>query len=195
MWQMFGVQNNLQGVCENYWPNIENSWLKKELYAVRNIRPAFKWGLWAGLVNAVWETLTQGLSPWTLKHHADHTTLKPAAKVQKIEYDKPDGVLTFDRLSSVFLANLSHDHTQPKHLLLREPARAIDVNLKIYDSPESRYCPAGVYEIVHNEAGEPSLQINAQNCVHCKTCDIKDPTQNIHWVPPEGGSGPNYGLV
>ena len=129
--------------------------------------------------------------PWTLKHHADHDAIERKEHVQPIDYPKPDGVLTFDRLSSVFLSNTNHEEDQPVHLTLKDADVPITVNLALYDGPEQRYCPAGVYEFVE-EAGSPRLQINAQNCVHCKTCDIKDPTQNINWVAPEGGGGPNY---
>lgn len=175
-----------------YSLKIKQSWLDKELYKIRNIRPGFHFGLLAGLANAAFETyVTRGHSPWTLKNHADHTTLKPADKSKKIVYPKPDGVLTFDRLSSVYLTNTFHEENQPCHLVLRDPALAIDINYKKYASPETRYCPAAVYEIVEASTG-PYLQINAQNCIHCKTCDIKDPKQNIHWVAPEGGGGPNY---
>jgi electron-transferring-flavoprotein dehydrogenase len=134
------------------------------------------------------------LVPWTLKHHkADHECLRPAAEMPKIEYPKPDGVLTFDKLSSVFLSNASHEEDQPVHLQLRDPSVPIRVNVALYDGPEQRYCPAGVYEFVASEDGSGQrLQINASNCVHCKTCDIKDPRQNIRWVTPEGGGGPNY---
>jgi electron-transferring-flavoprotein dehydrogenase len=133
------------------------------------------------------------LSPWTLRHaSADHATLRPATAMPRIDYPKPDGVLTFDRLSSVFLSNTNHEEDQPAHLTLRDPSIPVTVNLATYDGPESRYCPAGVYEFVDAEAGGKRLQINAQNCVHCKTCDIKDPRQNIRWVTPEGGGGPNY---
>jgi electron-transferring-flavoprotein dehydrogenase len=128
---------------------------------------------------------------WTLRNEADHTTLEPAATSRRIDYPKPDGVLTFDRLSSVFLSSTNHEEDQPCHLTLKDAGVAITVNLAAYDSPEQRYCPAGVYEIVREVSG-PRLQINAQNCVHCKTCDIKDPTQNIHWVTPQGGEGPIY---
>jgi electron-transferring-flavoprotein dehydrogenase len=160
---------------------------------VRNIRPSFHRGLYAGLAYSAFDTyVLRGRAPWTLRHKPDHTQLKPAAEARKIEYPKPDGVLTFDRLSSVFLSNTNHEENQPAHLKLRDPALAIEVNLRLYDAPEQRYCPAGVYEIVRDEAGTPRLQINAQNCVHCKTCDIKDPRQNIDWVVPEGGGGPNY---
>ncbi|MDE2030290.1 MAG: electron transfer flavoprotein-ubiquinone oxidoreductase [Alphaproteobacteria bacterium] len=176
----------------DYRMRLEGSWLWDELYRVRNIRPAFHAGLWAGLLYAAIDNvLLRGRAPWTLHNHADNITLKPARFCAKIDYPKPDGVISFDRLSSVFLSNTNHEEDQPAHLHLRDPAVAIDVNLKIYDAPETRYCPAGVYEIVRD--GEaPRLQINAQNCVHCKTCDIKDPTQNIDWRVPEGGGGPNY---
>ncbi|HVO14775.1 MAG TPA: 4Fe-4S dicluster domain-containing protein, partial [Alphaproteobacteria bacterium] len=128
------------------------------------------------------------------KHgHADNETLKPAKDCAPIAYPKPDGKITFDKLSSVFISNTNHEENQPVHLVLADPRIAIDVNLKLYDTPEQRYCPAGVYEIVRDDSGaNPRLQINAQNCVHCKTCDIKDPKQNITWVTPEGSGGPNY---
>ncbi|KTC74699.1 electron transferring flavoprotein dehydrogenase [Legionella birminghamensis] len=175
-----------------YTEKVKQSWLSEELYSVRNIRPAFRHGLWAGLANAFWETyITQGKSPWTLKNHADHSSLLPADKCKKLVYPKADGLLTFDRLSSVYLTNTYHEENQPVHLKLRDPDLAISVNYKAYASPETRYCPAGVYEILEDEQG-PRLQINAQNCIHCKTCDIKDPMQNIVWVAPEGGGGPNY---
>ena len=154
---------------------------------------------WGGLVGTLYAGLDMwlgylGLSlPWTLKLHADHTTLKCKEHVRPIAYPKPDGVLTFDRLSSVFISNTNHEENQPPHLTLKDPSVPVDVNLHQYGGPESRYCPAGVYEFVKDEgSGAERLQINAQNCVHCKTCDIKDPTQNINWVTPEGGGGPNY---
>lgn len=175
-----------------YSEKVKQSWLAQELYSVRNIRPAFKYGLIPGLINAAFETyITRGKSPWTLSNHADHKTLTPADKAKKIDYPKPDGVLTFDKLSSVFLSNTYHEENQPCHLKLKNHKLAIDINLKIYDSPESHYCPAAVYEIIEEEKG-PRLQINAQNCIHCKSCDIKDPRQNIIWQAPEGGGGPNY---
>ncbi len=178
----------------DYRAALEASWVWPELQGVRNIRPGFRWGLWAGLAYAAFDTyILRGRAPWTLRHHADHAQLKPAATCRPIDYPKPDGVVSFDRLSSVFISNTNHEENQPAHLHLRDPAKAIAVNLAIYDSPEQRYCPAGVYEIVSDgAAGGRRLQINAQNCVHCKTCDIKDPTQNIDWVVPEGGGGPNY---
>jgi electron-transferring-flavoprotein dehydrogenase len=177
-----------------YEPALRSSWVGAELYAVRNVKPAFKWGLWAAMAYAAVDTyIFGGKAPWTLRHKPDHECLKPAAACAPIAYPKPDGVVSFDRLSSVFLSSANHEENQPAHLKLRDPATALTVNLAIYDSPETRYCPAGVYEIVRKADGsDPRLQINAQNCVHCKTCDIKDPTQNIDWTTPEGGGGPNY---
>jgi electron-transferring-flavoprotein dehydrogenase len=171
---------------------VRRSWVGRELRRVRNCRPAFRWGLLPGVLYSGLELWTYGLLPWTLRHHEDHRSLKPAARSRRIDYPKPDGTVSFDRLSSVFLSNTNHEEDQPVHLTLRDPSVPIRVNLKIYDAPEQRYCPAGVYEIVTEQSGEPRLQINAANCVHCKTCDIKDPSQNIHWVVPEGGGGPNY---
>jgi len=178
----------------SYAENIKNSWLWDELHRVRNIRPGFKRGLWLGMAYAGLDTyILRGKAPWTFKHHSDHDQLRPAAEMPKIEYPKPDGVVSFDRNSSVYLSGTNHADGQPVHLKLKNPAVAIEHNLAIYDSPEQRYCPAGVYEIVREEDGSnPRLQINSQNCVHCKTCDIKDPTQNITWVTPEGGGGPAY---
>ena len=176
-----------------YRESLEASWVWEELKAVRNIRPGFAGGMWLGLAHAAIDTyILRGKAPWTLPHHADHESLKPAAHCLPIIYPKPDGKVSFDRLSSVFISNTNHEENQPSHLTLADPSLAIRVNLALYDAPEQRYCPAGVYEIVGRESGEPRLQINAQNCVHCKTCDIKDPTQNINWVVPEGGGGPNY---
>ena len=176
----------------DYRARLEKSWLWQELYGVRNIRPAFRAGLYSGLLYSAFDNvILRGRAPWTFHNHADHTALKPARESAKIAYPKPDGILSFDRLSSVFLSNTNHEEDQPAHLKLRNPAAAIDTNLAIYDAPETRYCPAGVYEIIR-DAESPRLQINAQNCVHCKTCDIKDPTQNIDWCVPEGGGGPNY---
>ena len=177
-----------------YAEKIENSWLWEELYKVRNIRPGFNKGLWLGMAYAGLDTyLLRGKAPWTFKHHEDHTALKPASEMPKIEYPKPDGVVSFDRNSSVYLSGTNHNENQPAHLTLKDQSVPVDHNLAIYDAPEQRYCPAGVYEIVREEDGSnPRLQINAQNCVHCKTCDIKDPTQNITWVTPEGGGGPAY---
>ena len=180
----------------SYQTLFEQSWLYRELHEVRNVRPSFKWGMWPAFAyTGLEQYLFKGRTPWTISHHGtDHGSLKKAADCTPIDYPKPDGALTFDRLSSVFLANVSHEENQPVHLQLADPQAAIDINLREYASPETRYCPAGVYEIVQ-ENGSPKLQINAANCVHCKTCDIKDPTQNITWVCPEGGSGPNYGAM
>ncbi len=139
------------------------------------------------------QKLLRGKAPWTLHNSADHDKLRPASDCARIEYPKPDGVLTFDRLASVFLSNTNHEEDQPCHLKIANPAVPIRINLERFDSPETRYCPAGVYEIVKDsEVSEPRLQINSQNCIHCKTCDIKDPTQNITWVAPQGGEGPIY---
>ena len=177
-----------------YPEKLKQSWLWQELKQVRNIRPAFRWGLVGGIAYAALDTyLLQGRAPWTLRQHADHTALQPARFFDKIDYPKPDGKISFDKPSSVFLSGTNHEENQPAHLTLKDPAIPVQYNLPLYDAPEQRYCPAGVYEIVRNDDGsDPRLQINAQNCVHCKTCDIKDPTQNIVWVVPEGGGGPNY---
>ena len=178
---------------------FRNSWAFKDLHRVRNVKPGLKLGLWLGTLHGgihMWlNNLGLGfLVPWTLHHgKADHETLKPADQYKKIAYPKPDGVITFDKLSSVFISNTNHEEDQPVHLVLKDPTVPIAINLPRWDAPEQRYCPAGVYEIVRADDGSnPRLQINAQNCVHCKTCDIKDPTQNIVWVTPEGGGGPNY---
>ncbi len=182
------------GELTAYPERLRQSWVWEELRAVRNIRPAFHTGLWGGLVFAALDTyVLRGRAPWTLHHRPDHASLRRAADSPRINYPKPDGVITFDRLSSVFLSNTNHEENQPSHLRLRDPAIPVGHNLPLYDAPEQRYCPAAVYEIVRNPVdGSPRLQINAQNCVHCKTCDIKDPLQNIDWVVPEGGGGPNY---
>jgi electron-transferring-flavoprotein dehydrogenase len=173
---------------------LKHSWIWDELQQVRNIRPSFRWGLFAGLAYSALDTyLLRGSAPWTFHNHADHTRLVPAKAARRIDYPRPDGKITFDRLSSVFISNTSHEEDQPSHLRLRDPKKAIAVNYRLYDSPEQRYCPAGVYEIVRDADNDAvRLQINAPNCVHCKTCDIKDPEQNIDWVVPEGGDGPNY---
>jgi electron-transferring-flavoprotein dehydrogenase len=168
------------------------SWLYQELHRARNFKPWMSKGLYTGtLMVGIDQLVFRGKAPWTLHHaHADHETLKRKDQVQPIAYPKPDGVLTFDRLSSVFISNTNHNEDQPVHLRLKDPALAVR-NWEEYAGPEGRYCPAGVYEFVDVET-KPRLQINAQNCVHCKTCDIKDPFQNIVWVAPEGGGGPNY---
>lgn len=176
-----------------YSAAIENSWVAEELKAVRNIRPSFHYGLWAGLAYSAIDTyLFRGKAPWTFRNRADHDTLKKASEAPRIEYPKPDGKISFDRLSSVFLSATNHEEDQPIHLQLKDPSKAIAVNWSLYESPETRYCPAGVYEVLDDPTNGKRLQINAQNCVHCKTCDIKDPTQNINWVVPQGGGGPNY---
>ena len=176
-----------------YQDRMEKSWVFEELRKVRNIRPSFRWGLWGGIVYSGLDTFVlRGKAPWTFAHHPDHGRLKKASETPRIEYPKPDGEVSFDKNSSVYLSGTNHEEDQPVHLQLKDQSVAIDINLKDYDAPEQRFCPAGVYEIVTDEAGVSSLQINAQNCVHCKTCDIKDTTQNINWVTPEGGGGPNY---
>ncbi|APA89627.1 electron transfer flavoprotein-ubiquinone oxidoreductase (plasmid) [Paraburkholderia sprentiae WSM5005] len=173
---------------------FKQSWLYRELYKARNFKQWMSKGLYLGsLMVGIEQKLLGGNVPWTLRHqHRDHETLKPASQCQPIEYPKPDGKLTFDRLSSVFISNTNHEENQPAHLTLRDTSVPVNVNLRTYAGPESRFCPAGVYEYVKDDQQEDRLQINAQNCVHCKTCDIKDPTQNIVWVTPEGGGGPNY---
>jgi electron-transferring-flavoprotein dehydrogenase len=173
---------------------FENSWLHTELNKARNFKQWFKKGRTVGtLMTGVEQFVLRGHVPWTLRRAAaDHTYLKPAAECQPIQYPKPDGKLTFDRLSSVFISNTNHEENQPAHLTLKDASVPVGINLAKFAGPEARYCPAGVYEYVKNEDQSYRLQINAQNCVHCKTCDIKDPTQNIVWVTPEGGGGPNY---
>jgi len=173
---------------------FEASWLYTELNKDRNFKNWFKKGLTvATLMNGFEQFVLRGHIPWTLRRDKpDHAYLKPAAQCTPIEYPKPDGKLTFDRLSSVFISNTNHEEQQPAHLTLKDASVPVGINLNIYAGPEARYCPAGVYEYVKNDDNSDRLQINAQNCVHCKTCDIKDPTQNIVWVTPEGGGGPNY---
>ncbi|HEV7413951.1 MAG TPA: electron transfer flavoprotein-ubiquinone oxidoreductase [Casimicrobiaceae bacterium] len=204
---MLGAEAAFSALAENrshdelaaYPAAVRRSWVYDDLYKVRNVKPGLKWGMWLGTAHGgmhMWlNDLGLGAAvPWTLRHdRPDHETLAPAAEMPRIDYPKYDGVLTFDKLSSVFISNTNHDEDQPSHLRLRDPSIPVAVNLARYDGPEQRYCPAGVYEFVA-VAGEPGmrLQINAPNCVHCKTCDIKDPLQNIHWVTPEGGGGPNY---
>jgi len=189
-------------IMETYPTKLEESWIYKELYKVRNIRPFFKFSLIAGLINAAFVTyITRGYEPWTLKHKADNLSLRKKHKRDIIEYPEPDGELTFDLMSSVFISNTNHEEDQPCHLYLLNDDIPIDINNELFDSPETRYCPAGVYEIVEeigekdengNEIIDKSLRINSQNCLHCKTCDIKDPSENIIWKTPEGGGGPNY---
>jgi electron-transferring-flavoprotein dehydrogenase len=183
-------------VLEAYPPALHKSWVCQELYKVRNAQPAVAhWGAVLGTLYAgldLWLGQLGISPPWTLKTRPDHASLKPKKQARPIDYPKADGVLTFDRLSSVFISNTNHEEDQPVHLTLKDADIPTAINLPVYAGPEQRYCPAGVYEFVDGENGEPRLQINAQNCVHCKTCDIKDPTQNINWVTPEGGGGPNY---
>ncbi len=173
---------------------FRKSWLFDELWRARNFKQWMAKGLYAGsLMVGIEQFLLGGKFPWTLHHqHTDNETLRPAAECTPIEYPKPDGKLTFDRLSSVFISNTNHEEDQPIHLTLRDASVPVAINLAKYAGPEARYCPAGVYEFVKNDDNTDRLQINSQNCVHCKTCDIKDPTQNIVWVAPEGGGGPNY---
>ncbi len=191
------VADRQQDELSAYPETLNSSWIADELKLVRNAEPAVsKFGGTMGTLVAgldMWmRHLKIGL-PFTMKHkHADSEMLWQANQQKKIEYPKPDNVISFDRLSSVFLSGVNHEEDQPVHLTLKDASVPIDVNLKLYEAPEQRYCPAGVYEIVGREENAPRLQINAQNCVHCKTCDIKDPTQNINWVVPEGGGGPNY---
>ncbi len=176
-----------------YGTAFRKSWAGAELHSARNVRPSFKWGLLAGTIyTGIDQMLLRGKAPWTLKHHgADHTQLKKASDCTPIDYPKPDGEITFDKLTSVSFSATNHEEDQPVHLTLKDDNVPVSVNLKEYDGPEVRFCPAGVYEFVE-EGDAQRLQINSQNCVHCKTCDIKDPTQNIVWVTPEGGGGPNY---
>ena len=192
-------ENRLHDQLHAYDEAWKKSWVYEDLYKVRNVKPGLRFGTLAGTLHGgihMWlNDLGLGaLVPWTMRHrHADHETLRPAAEMPRIAYPRYDGTLSFDKLSSVFISNTNHEEDQPVHLRLRDPSIPVDVNLRVYDGPEARYCPAGVYEFV--DAGDGTskrLQINAPNCVHCKTCDIKDPRQNIHWVPPEGGGGPNY---
>lgn len=178
----------------DYPEALRQSWVHQELRAVRNSRPAYRWGMWLGTLYSGIDLWFGGKLPWTLrfKHH-DHESLRPAADSKPIAYPKPDGKITFDKPSSVFLSNTNHEENQPIHLKLTNPDVPITYNLPEYDEPAQRYCPAGVYEVVREEDGSnPRFVINAQNCVHCKTCDIKDPRQNINWTVPEGGGGPNY---
>lgn len=175
-----------------YSTKIRESWIWDELYKVRNIKPSFHWGLYPAMAYSAMDTLIlRGRAPWTLRHRYDHLQTKKAEECKIINYPKPDGKLTFDKLSSVFLSNTNHEENQPCHLVLKEANLAVGKNLKRYAGLEQNYCPAGVYEYVE-EDGANRLQINAQNCVHCKSCDIKDPSQNITWTVPEGGGGPNY---
>jgi electron-transferring-flavoprotein dehydrogenase len=177
--------------CKTYEAAFKASWAYDELYRVRNIRPGFQWGLFGGLLHAGFQALGGWRLPYTLKNHADYKQLDKAKDVKAIDYPKPDGILTFDRLTSVQLSNTMHEEDQPAHLKLKDPSIPVTINLPEYDEPAQRYCPAAVYELVQEAEGKKFV-INAQNCVHCKTCDIKDPSQNIEWSVPQGGGGPNY---
>ena len=180
-------------IIESYPTALESSWIYSELHKVRNIRPSFHYGLWAGIAYSGLDTyLLGGRAPWTFHHRADHDSLKDQGACRSIDYPKPDGEVSFDKNSSVYLSGVMHEEDQPIHLKLADEAVAIDINLARYGGPEALFCPTGVYEFVEADGGGQRLQINAQNCVHCKTCDIKDPTQNITWITPEGGGGPNY---
>lgn len=188
------LQNNTAVECSAYPTQLQASWLWDELYRARNIRPGMNYGLWRGLAYAAIDTyLFRGRAPWTLHHRIpDHDELKKAKFCKKIAYPKHDNRVTFDIMNSVFLANISYEEDQPYHLKVQNRPNMISINYNEYASPETRYCPAGVYEILFNEKQEPRLQINGGNCLHCKACDLKDPTQNIVWTPSEGGSGPQY---
>jgi electron-transferring-flavoprotein dehydrogenase len=188
--------NRSADVLAGYPMAFQNSWLHTELNRARNFKAWISKGLYLGtLMVGLEQKVLGGNVPWTIHlKHADHECLEPAAQHKPIDYPKPDGKISFDRLSSVFISNTNHAENQPIHLTLKDAAIPVSLNLKTYAGPEQRYCPAGVYEYVEND-GQPRLQINSQNCVHCKTCDIKDPSQNIVWVTPEGGGGPNYGAM
>lgn len=181
----------------SYDSAVRNSWIWTELKKARNIRPGFKFGLFPGVINAAFEHyISRGHSPWTLKHgKKDNEALKPANESSPISYPKPDGKISFDISTSLYRSNNNHEHSQPCHLSLKNDKIPKSVNLTIFEGPETRYCPAGVYEYVEGEGGKQELQINAQNCLHCKACDIKDPTQNIVWTVPEGGGGPGYTVM
>lgn len=183
---------NSEVEATGYTDLFEQSWLKKELYKVRNIRPGFHKGFWVGFFHAAFQTFGGWMLPYTLKNHSDHEQLITADKAEIINYPKPDGTLTFDKLSSVYLSNTNHDEDQPSHLVLTDKDIPISENLIKFAGPSQRYCPAGVYEFADLDTDTPKFVINAQNCVHCKTCDIKDPAQNINWTVPQGGGGPNY---
>jgi electron-transferring-flavoprotein dehydrogenase len=184
------------GSLSAYDEELRSSWVGEELYSVRNMRPSFHYGLLGGLAVSALETYVTRGKLFTLPHHkTDHESLRPASECKPIAYPKPDGKISFDLLTNLQRANTNHEENQPCHLTLKDASVPVAVNLSVYDGPESRYCPAGVYEFVDDGQGGKRLQINAQNCIHCKTCDIKDPTQNINWVTPQGGEGPAYSLT
>jgi len=189
-------ENRSADILEAYPNAFQNSWLHTELNQARNFKPWMSKGLYVGtLMVGLEQKVLGGNMPWTMHiKHADHECLEPASAHKPIDYPKPDGKITFDRLSSVFISNTNHAENQPIHLTLKDASVPVELNLKKYAGPEQRYCPAGVYEFIETD-GKARLQINSQNCVHCKTCDIKDPSQNIVWVTPEGGGGPNYAAM
>jgi len=196
---MIAAETIVENLKENkdlsiYEEKFKSSWVYKELYEARNVKPSFSWGLILGIIfTGIDQILFRGKLPFTLKHkHADHETLKPANKMKKIEYPKPDNIITFDKTSSVYLTGTNHTENQPVHLQLKNPNLPIEYTIDKYDEPAQRYCPVGVYE-VQVENNLTKFVINSQNCIHCKTCDIKEPSQNITWVTPEGGGGPKYG--
>ncbi|EKD74214.1 MAG: Electron-transferring-flavoprotein dehydrogenase, partial [uncultured bacterium] len=191
------LTTNQSKECTAYPVALKKTWLWRELYLARNIRPGMRWGLLSGLLYAALDTyLFRGRAPWTLKHaYPDNSTLQKADQCQPISYPKHDQCVTFDLATSLHLAHIQSDEDEPCHLKLKDEKTAIEINLKQYASPETRYCPAGVYEIIYDQSNIPKLVIHASNCIHCKACDIKDPTQNITWTPPEGGSGPQYEIM
>jgi len=181
-------------ILQDYSTKVQNSWIWTELYKIRNIRPAFQRGLFFGILyTGINWLFTGGKEPWTWHFkHSDHEATKKASECKPIDYPKPDGKLSFDLLTNLARSGTNHNEDQPSHLKIINSSIPVNVNLREYAGPEQHYCPASVYEYIKNKNGEDYLQINAQNCLHCKTCDIKDPTQNINWVPPEGGGGPAY---
>jgi len=186
-------QEQSSDTLKNYTTEVKKNWVGTELYDTRNIRPSFKWGLWLGLAySALDYYILRGKAPWTLANHADHKSTQLANQHKPITYPKPDGKISFDRLTSVSRSNVYHEENQTCHLKIKDPQIPVKVNYEAYAQLESRYCPAGVYEYIESDNQEIKLQINAQNCIHCKTCDIKDPKQNITWTAPEGAGGPNY---
>ena len=187
------ISDSRNDEISNLNKSFMNSWAGQELKNARNVRPSFKYGLKIGMMlSGIDQIIFRGKAPWTLKHaEEDHLALKKKDEAKIIKYPKPDGKITFDRLTNVSFTSTYHEENQPCHLKLNDEKLAISNNLLLYDSPEQRYCPAGVYEILY-DSGSPKLNINSQNCIHCKTCDIKDPLQNINWITPEGGGGPNY---
>ena len=178
-----------------YEKKFKKSWVYKELFTARNVKPSFRWGLIPAIIfSGIDQIVFRGHFPFTLKHkHSDHETLLPINECKKIDYPKYDGVITFDKTSSVYLTGTNHESNQPTHLILKDAKLPISYTLDKFDEPAQRYCPAGVYEVQTDNKGlNPEFVINAQNCIHCKTCDIKEPSQNIIWITPEGGGGPNY---